>query len=88
MRYCVVKLRVLIPGNTKNRCDATFGLVKKRLKTLDIDFPTDMMSLLGAFSRISSVVEAESVGWTDWKALMKQYFMIPSKFKINTYYIF
>lgn len=54
LNYLSVMIRFLIPGHTNNRCHGAFGLVKNRLKTRGVNFPSEMMALLDDSTRSSS----------------------------------
>lgn len=87
-RFKVATLRFLIPGHTKNRCDSAFGLVKREVKRHNIDCPADMFQAISNCSRTTSVVEPCDVQWRNWKEFFNEHFMVPSKLKVNSNYLF
>ncbi|PXF45203.1 hypothetical protein BWQ96_05033 [Gracilariopsis chorda] len=83
-----ITLRFLLAGHTKNRCDAAFGLVKRRLKKFDVFSPGDMMKILEESSTSNKAVNAKDVSWFNWKELLRQFYKVPTDFKLSTYHVF
>lgn len=54
MNYRTVTLWFLIPGHTKYQSYGTFGLVKQLLKTLDVNFPSEIMVTMDDSSKVCS----------------------------------
>ena len=83
-----IVLRFLVAGHTKNRCDAAFGLVKRRLKQFDVFCPRDMMKVISESSKSNEVVCSRDVLWFNWKLLLSRFFTIPPRFKLSMYHVF
>jgi len=83
-----ITLYFLVAGHTKNRCDGAFGLVKRKLKTVNVDCPAQMMKVIQESSKSNEVICGSSVKWTDWKAMLGPLFTVPKTFKISNYHAF
>lgn len=66
-----ITLRFSVAGHTKNRFDAAFGLVKRRLKQFDAFGPSEMMRVLNGSSVSNKAINA-TVDWVNWKKLLKR----------------
>lgn len=86
VKYRLVTLHFLRACHTKNICGSAFVLVKKLLKTRDVNFQSDMIQMFDASSTISFVTDAGSVTWTNWTPILNLLFPVPAKFNINSYY--
>lgn len=83
-----ISLCFLVAGHTKNRADAGFGLVKRKLKQNDVIVPAEMMKTIETSSVNNTCVCGSDVNWFNWKYILERYFTIPRDFKITQYHIF
>ena len=83
-----ISLNFLISGHTKNRCDGSFGLVKRKLRQRNAIVPSDMKKVIDDSSTNNSAVCGSDVLWYNWKLLLDSYFTIPSGFQITRYHVF
>lgn len=78
LKYKTVVVRFLITGHTRNRCDSAFGMVKQRLKSRDVNFPSGMMACMDDSSASAVIIGTSDVQWVEWKALLNVHFILPA----------
>lgn len=83
-----INLYFLVAGHTKNRCDAAFGLVKRKLKQRNVVCAREMMRVIQESSTSNQVVCSTCVRWFDWKRLLPEWFTVPSNLRMSTYHVF
>ena len=83
-----VDLFFLIAGHTKNVCDGAFVHVKRRLKVRDVHTPQEMMNVIKGSNDTTKCIPSANVDWRDWKDVLRQAFVIPSKFGITKHHVF
>lgn len=83
-----IELYFLVAGHTKNRADAGFGLVKRKLKQYNAIVPADMMKVIEISSESNTCVCGSDVIWYDWKRILEPHFTIPKDLKITQYHVF
>lgn len=75
-----INIYFLITGHTKNRCDGTFGLVKRELKRRNAITPGDRVEVVQNSSTSNKVVLPDEVGWTTWKPFLEKFYCVPILF--------
>ena len=83
-----ITLFFLIAGHTKNRCDGAFGFVKRELKRRDALTAKDMISVVSDSSDTNCAVLSADVSWMQWKSFLKNFYTVPSSFRITRYHVF
>jgi len=83
-----INLYFLVAGHTKNRCDAAFGFVERKLKQRNVVCAREMMKVIQESSNSNQVVCSTGVSWFDWKRLLSHRFTGPSTFRISKYDVF
>lgn len=75
-------------GHTKNLCDGTFGLIKRRFMATEVRSPKCMMACIDAMAEnICCILSTKGV-WYIWKELFKTTFKKLSDFHIPHFYNF
>ena len=72
-----VKMCFLIVGRTKNICDGSFGLGKRRLRRTNVFFPESVSRLINESGESSFSISGADVSWTNWKDFLRNKFFLP-----------
>lgn len=75
-------------GHTKNRCDAALVFIKKKLETMDLIFPSDMMVAINGSYVSTDVVSCGDVHCRNWKSMLARWFTYPCSMDISNQHIF
>lgn len=71
-----IVLQFLIAGHTKNRCDGSFGLVKRQWKELNMVTISETMQVISKSSEINRIVCSTQVKWINFKDILNTFFTV------------